>query len=298
MKTTLQRQSLPEPQAKDEREESPRRRRVALVSGASSGIGRLVARDLALRNFRVVLLVRDEARGRSAQNWIRATTESDATELLLCDLGDLEQVHRAIAVMGERHEILDLLVNNAGLISRQHRLSPQGHEWTLAVNHLGPFLLTNQLLSLLPSGARIVNLASVAHTRGRIDFDNMELSSHYSFWEAYARSKLANILFTYALARRLKERRIAVNCLHPGTLPTGIAMGYSRLVGWLWRAGAPFFKKVSEGSDGVIYLATAPQLEGVSGTYFHLKKQAESSPLSRDENLQEEFWRWSLAAIQ
>ncbi|HKI84035.1 MAG TPA: SDR family NAD(P)-dependent oxidoreductase, partial [Candidatus Krumholzibacteria bacterium] len=208
------------------------------------------------------------------------------------------QVRRAIANVEEMHEVLDLLVNNAGLISRTHRLSPQGHEWTLAVNHLGPFLLTNQLLGLLAPGARVVNVASVAHTRGRIDFDDMTLSRHYSFWEAYARSKLANILFTYSLARRLAERRVDVNCLHPGTLPTGIASGHSRIAGWLWRAGAPFFKKVGEGSDAVVHLATAPQLAGVSGAYFYLKERAESSALSRDERLQEEFWRWSLAAVQ
>ncbi len=281
-----------------ERKGDARRQRVALVTGASSGIGRLVARDLALQNFWVVLLVRDENRGRRAQEWIRNTAESDKTELLLCDLGDLEQVRRAVAVVEEMHEVLDVLVNNAGLISRTHRLSPQGHEWTLAVNHLGPFLLTNQLLGLLPPGARVVNVASVAHTRGRIDFDDMTLSRHYSFWEAYARSKLANILFTYSLARRLAERRVDVNCLHPGTLPTGIATGHSRLAGWLWRAGAPFFKKVSEGSDAVVHLATAPQLAGVSGAYFYLKERVESSPLSRDERLQEEFWRWSQAAVQ
>jgi NAD(P)-dependent dehydrogenase (short-subunit alcohol dehydrogenase family) len=279
-------------------EKDARRRRVALVTGASSGIGRLVARELALQNFWVVLLARDENRGRRAQEWIRNTAESDKTELLLCDLGDLEQVRRATAVVEEMHEILDVLVNNAGLISRTHRLSPQGHEWTLAVNHLGPFLLTNQLLGLLPLGARIVNVASVAHTRGRIDFKDMNMSRHYSFWEAYARSKLANILFTYALARRLAQRRIDVNCLHPGTLPTGIATGHSRLAGWLWRAGAPFFKRVSEGSDAVVHLATAPRLAGVSGTYFYLKEQAESSALSRDERLQEEFWRWSEDAVQ
>ena len=296
MSKTVDPDTQPELQVEVERDD--RQRRVALVTGASSGIGRLVARDLALRNWRVVLLVRNEERGRRAQKWIRATTESNATELLFCDLGDLVQVRRALALLRERHEVLDLLVNNAGLISREHRLSPQGHEWTLAVNHLGPFLLTNQLLDLLPAGARIVNVASVAHTRGRIDFDDMNLSSHYSFWEAYARSKLANILFTYALARRLEERRIAVNCLHPGTLPTGIATGHSRLAGWLWRAGAPFFKKVSEGSDAVLHLGTSPQLEGVSGAYYYLKERAESSPLSRDEELQEEFWRWSLRAVQ
>ena len=147
--------------------------RQILVTGASSGIGRLTARELARRGAQVILLVRDAQRGKRTRDWIRAEVGREASEVVLCNLGDLEQVRRTADELHGRTQRLDVLVNNAGVLQRRRRLSRQGHEWTLAVNHLGPFLLTLSLLDLIPSGGRIINLASVAHTRGLIDFDDM-----------------------------------------------------------------------------------------------------------------------------
>ena len=271
--------------------------RVVLVTGASSGIGRLASRELARRGARVTLLVRDPQRGESTRAWIEATGGLESPEILLCDLSDLEQVHRAAEEFRRRHSRLDVLVNNAGVLQRRRRLSSQGHEWTLAVNHLGPFLLTLSLADLIPSGGRIVNLASVAHTRGRFDFEDMTLEDGYSMWDAYARSKLANVLFTYELARRLAPRRIDVNALHPGTLPTGIARGHSRVASWLWKIVTRFSGRVEEGSDAVVRLAGDPELEGTTGRYFYKMSKAESSPQSHDRRLQAELWSWSLEAV-
>jgi len=278
--------------------DSSLRGRRVLVTGASSGIGRLAARELVSRGASVSLLVRDARRGERTRRWIETTTFGvQAPEVLLCDLSDLDQVRRAAGEFRRCHRRLDVLVNNAGVLQRRRRLSPQGHEWTLAVNHLGPFLLTLSLLDLMPRGGRIVNVASVAHTRGRFDFDDMTLARGYSMWGAYARSKLANVLFTYELARRLAPRGIDVNALHPGTLPTGIARGHSRAASWLWKILTRFSGKVEEGSDAVVELAGDPDLEGTTGRYFYKVSEAESSPQSHDPMLQDALWRWSLEAV-
>jgi NAD(P)-dependent dehydrogenase (short-subunit alcohol dehydrogenase family) len=165
------------------------------------------------------------------------------------------------------------------------------------VNHLGPFLLTQLLLDALPRGARIVNLASTAHTRGEFNFTDMEMRRGYGFWEAYARSKLANVLFTYALARRLEGSGRTVNCLHPGVLPTGIAGGYSPWITRIWHIIRGFYRPVSEGVDAVRRVALDPGLDGVNGRYFYHRELAESSVLSRDQALQEQLWEWSEAAV-
>jgi len=271
--------------------------RRALVTGANSGIGRGVAEQLARHGAQVLLLCRSEEKGQRALAEIRAAPGRDDLRLVLCDLGDLDAVRNTAQEILRSGDSLDLLVNNAGLLSRRHRLSPQGHEWTLAVNHLGPFLLTQMLLDSIPRGGRIVNLASTAHTRGRFDFDDMEMSRDHSFWDAYARSKLANVIHTYALARRLAGSERVVNCLHPGVLPTGIANGYSPWVTRLWRLISPFYRPVAEGVDAVVRVAVDPSLEGISGRYFYRSELAESSPLSRDEALQEQFWAWSCRAV-
>jgi len=267
--------------------------RRVLVTGANSGVGRGVAEALALRGARVEILCRDRGRGERAQAEIHRACGRQNTWLTICDLGDLDAVRRAVDEILAGGEHLDLLVNNAGLLSRKHRLSPQGHEWTLAVNHLGPFLLTRLLLDAIPDGGRVVNLASIAHTRGRFDFEDMEMRSGYGFWEAYARSKLANVLFTYALARRLEGSGRTANCLHPGVLPTGIANGFSPWATRIWRLISPFYRPVSEGVDAVLRVALDPELEGINGRYFYRGELAESSALSRDEALQERLWEWS-----
>lgn len=270
----------------------------ALVTGASSGIGRGVAEALARRGARVEILCRNENKALRTRDEIHRACGRDRVATVVCDLGDLDQVRDAARQLLSRAENLDLLINNAGLLSRTRRLSPQGHEWVLAVNHLGPFLLTQMLLPALPEGGRIVNLASVAHTRGVFDFQDMRMTKGYSFWEAYARSKLANVLFTYALARRLQGSGRSVNCVHPGLLPTGIAGGFFPWVTPLWRMLRVFYRPLREGVDAVLRVALDPGLAGVSGRYFHRGELADSSPRSRDEQLQEALWAWSEDAVR
>jgi NAD(P)-dependent dehydrogenase (short-subunit alcohol dehydrogenase family) len=267
--------------------DDPGHRCVAVVTGATSGIGLEVARGLAGRGTRLILPVRDRERA------IRALGRlADGAEFVVCDLGSLATVRAAAEEIGARADRLDLLIHVAGLLSRRRRLSPDGQEWTLAVNHLGPFLLSRLLEDRLPSGGRVVVVGSTAHSRGRIDFDDMQMSRGYSWWKAYARSKLANLLFSFALARRLADRGVGVDCVHPGVVRTNLAAGWSPIASGLWRLLSPFFRDAVEGAAPVLAAALR---EAGTGRYFHRFEEVEPNPVARDHALQERLWTWSEA---
>jgi NAD(P)-dependent dehydrogenase (short-subunit alcohol dehydrogenase family) len=258
--------------------------RTCLVTGANSGMGKETALALAQMKAHVVMVCRDKAKGENARREISKKTGNDSGELLLCDLSALENVRRLGAEVVSRYSKLHVLVNNAGLFTFTGR-TKDGFETTFEVNYLAPFLLTNLLLPLLRSSApsRIVNVSSVAHFRGHIDLPAIEKKDTPSGWAAYGTSKLALVMFTYELARRLQGTGVTANCLHPG----GVATGIWRMPTALTR---PFMKSAKEGAQTAIYLASSPEVEGVSGKYFENKVAKNSSDESHDEAKARLLW--------
>lgn len=257
-----------------------------LVTGSTDGIGKHTALDLARIGARVLLHGRDPKKGGGVQEEIAQETSSDQLELFIADLASQRQVRMLAANIKERHESLDVLINNAGTFQADRMLTEDGLETTFAVNYLAPFLLTRELLNMLKESApsRIINVASIAHWNAKIDWNNMLGEQWYDGFQAYALSKLGIVLFTYELAERLKGSGVTVNCLHPGVVKTKLLRaGFGDLPG----------STPEKGARTSIYLASSPDLENVSGKYFENCRPARSSPLSYDKTLQEEFWRLS-----
>jgi len=257
--------------------------KTCLITGANSGMGKETALGLAQMRATVVMVCRNKDKGEAARKEIAKKTGSESVDLLLCDLSSLANVRALAAQVQSRYGKLHVLVNNAGLFSLRGK-SVDGFETTLAVNYLAPFLLTNLLLELLKSSApsRVVNVASVNHFSGHIDLDALGKPGAMG-WGGYSNSKLALVMFTYELARRLQGTGVTANCLHPG----GVATGIWRIPPALLR---PFLKSAKEGAQTAIYLASAPEVEGVSGEYFENKSAKKSSDESYDANEARALW--------
>ncbi|WP_036255687.1 SDR family oxidoreductase [Methylocapsa acidiphila] len=273
------------------------RGKTALITGASFGIGRETALGLARRGARLVIVGRDPARTEEAARSIRQQSGNDWIDFLVADLSLQSEVRRVADEFKQARERLDILVNNAGAIFGKREVTREGFEKTWALNHLAYVLLTFELLDRLQSGApsRIVNVASTAHAKAKLDFNDLQSARKYSDFETYCRSKLANVLFTYALARRLEGSSISVNCLHPGVVATGIARDMNGLFRLAFRAVKPFLTTPTQGAATSIFVAASPEAAGVSGKYFVKCKPASSSPLTYDQSLQERLWDVSLA---
>jgi NAD(P)-dependent dehydrogenase (short-subunit alcohol dehydrogenase family) len=270
--------------------------KVCLVTGATSGIGLVTARELARRGARILLVGRSPARCDAAVRLIREQTGSTEVEPLLADLSSQEQIRALARQVRERHPRLDVLVNNAGGMWLRREQTADGLERTFAVNHLAYFLLTHLLLDGLKAGApaRVVNVSSEAHRKAALDFDDLQGERAYSGWWQYCRTKLMNLLFTYTLARRLDGSGVTVNALHPGWVATGFA-GNNGWRGRLWQLVARVLATgADEGARTVVYLAASPEVAGSSGGYFIRERPAASSPASRDEAAQERLWQRSL----
>jgi NAD(P)-dependent dehydrogenase (short-subunit alcohol dehydrogenase family) len=269
--------------------------KVALVTGATSGIGRATARELSRRGARTLLVARDRARGAAAAEEIREASGGRAPEVLLADLSSQAEVRRLAREVGERTPRLDLLVNNAGAIFARREVSAEGLEMTFALNHLAYFLLTLELLPLLEGGgdSRIVNVSSVAHGRGAIDFDDLQGERTYAMWKAYQQSKLANVLFTRELARRLGGRGVTTNALHPGAVATGFGRNGQGIFSRIVALGAPFLSSPETGSRTTLHVATAPGLRGVSGRYFSRCRERTPSRAARDDGAALRLWQIS-----
>jgi NAD(P)-dependent dehydrogenase (short-subunit alcohol dehydrogenase family) len=258
--------------------------KTCLITGANSGIGKETALALAQMKANLVMVCRNKDKGESARREVSKKTGNDSVDLLLCDLASLAEVRTLAAEVRNRYGKLHILVNNAGLFSFSGK-TEDGFESTFAVNYLAPFLLTNLLLELLESGApsRIVNVSSVAHFSGHVDLESIEKGRGPSGWGAYSNSKLALVMFTYELARRLRGTGVTANCLHPGAVATSIW----RIPSGLMR---PFMKSAKEGAETSIYLASAPEVEQVSGEYFENKSARKSSEASYDEKMALALW--------
>lgn len=264
--------------------------KLMLITGATDGIGKQTALELAGRGARLILHGRSQERLEAVRADIARASRNSAIELARADLASLAEVRRLAGELCQRHRALDVLVNNAGVHMSEHRRSHDGHEMTFAVNHLAPFLLTHLLLGALrnaPQG-RIVNVSSIAHTRGELDFENLQAERGFTPYGAYALSKLANVLFTVELARRLARERITVNALHPGVVSTKLLTEGFGIYGQ---------DSLDEGAATSVYLATAPELGEASGRYFVRCREADMNPIAADPDVGRRFYELSAELV-
>ena len=268
-------------------------KKIAIVTGANSGMGLATVEALSDKGFTVIMLCRNEERGRDAITRITREKARDL-DLMICDLGDYASIRDFARHVKEKYQHIDVLVNNAGFISLDRQETKEGIERQFGINHLGHFMLTMQLLDLMIPGSRIVVVASGAHKVGKIHFDDINLRKGYNVVKAYSQSKLANVLFTRELARRLKQRRISVNCCHPGAVATNIGIdretGFGKTVTSLL---APFFQTPAEGAGTAIYLAMDEAVNNKTGGYFYKCKPARSSKRSKDMELAKRLFEFS-----
>lgn len=277
--------------------------KVAVVTGASAGIGLHTALGLARAGMRVVMVGRNRERTEAACRRVTERAPGAEIETVLADFASLDTVRALAADILGRHQRLDVLVNNAGLISPRFELSADGYEMTIAVNHLAPFLFTNLLLDRLkasaraPEVSRIVTVASQAHKGARLDPATMMQSADWSPLSAYGRSKLANILFTRALARRLDPASVVASCLHPGMIATAIGNRAGTLAGLGWRLATWFLPGPDTGAETSVFLATTPAPVLFHGAYVIGKAVAEPDPAARDDDLGERLWAESARLV-
>jgi NAD(P)-dependent dehydrogenase (short-subunit alcohol dehydrogenase family) len=268
--------------------------KVVLITGGTSGIGKAAATALAFRGAEVVVTGRNRARGRAAVGEIGRRSGSEKVSLMLADLAVQAEVRELAQAFKERHDRLDVLVNNAGLIQSKRTETPDGIELTLAVNHLAPFLLTNLLLDVLKKSApsRIITVSSEARRRAEIDFDDLQSKRRYRAFRVYGMTKLANILFTHELAERLRGTGVVANCLHPGGVNTNFGKNNRNLGTLLFRAFKPFMRTSEQGADTIVYLASSPEAERMSGEYL-IDREGVSPTQPRDETAQKRLWEVS-----
>ena len=270
--------------------------KIVLVTGANSGIGKVTALELARQGAQVVMVVRSAERGQKAQADIINASGSDKVDLMLADLSSQADIRRLAQDFKANYERLDVLINNAGAIFMSRQDSVDGIEKTFALNHLGYFLLTDQLLDIIQAtdSARIVNVASAAHVGQSLNFDDLQNKSSYSGMRVYGESKLANILFTYALNKRLKGSNVTTNALHPGFVATNFAKNNGFMARIAMGILGPIAgKSPQKGAETSIYLASSPEVANISGKYFVDKKAVSSSPQSYDETSMERLWEAS-----
>ncbi|MCX8230625.1 MAG: SDR family oxidoreductase [Alphaproteobacteria bacterium] len=270
------------------------RDKTVLVTGATDGIGKETARRLAERGARVFIAGRNAEKGAAAVRDIATNTGTDQAEFLQADLSVQADVRGLAKAVKQRTNRLDVLVNNAGVIMFRREETRDGIEMTFGLNHLNYFLLTHELLDLLKASApaRIVSVASIAHRRAMLDFNDLQLSRGFGAWKAYSRSKLANIMFTYALARRLEGTGVTANCLHPGFVSSHFGQN-GRFLARTGMALAMRFGNaisVAQGAQTSVYLASAPEVTSQSGLYFDEGKAVKSNHASYDRHAQEKLW--------
>lgn len=271
-------------------------RNIAVITGTTHGIGRVTSRELARAGYSVVMLCRNLPAAAQLRAELCALVPHSDVHVVHCDLASLSSVRACAAAVRRDFGRIALLINNAGIVSSFRRRSADGFELCFATNHLGPFLLTRLLLDRLSPAARIVNVASWMHVRGRLDLQSIDARrAPYSPTQAYAQSKLANVMFTFALARRLEGQDITVNCLHPGVVATNLL---PRLLRAFYRLTGRAMIDAERGARTSLYLALAPEVAGMSGRYFdEQQRERAASALARDVQQQELLWeaseRWT-----
>jgi len=274
--------------------------RICMVTGASSGIGRATAVELARLGATVILVCRNRSKGEAVLDEIRHKYGNVNTDLLVADLLSLDSVRAAANQYIEKYEHLHVLVNNAGAFFMKRGVTADGIEKSFAVNYLSHFLLTNLLLETVKRSApaRIINMSGSHHSKATINFDDLQGERHYKGSHAIAQSKLAEILFTYELARRLEGTGVTANCLHPGVVATEFvdkAEDFPRVIKYIYRLAKPFMKSPLKGAETTVYLASSPEVEGITAKYYVNKRAVRSSPESYDTATAERLWDVSMA---
>ncbi len=274
--------------------------KTVVITGANTGIGKETAVGLATMGATVVLACRNRAKAETAATEIRSRSGRDDVALVDLDLADLDSVAACAKEILDRFERIDVLINNAGMQLKERTLTKQGFEYTFGVNHLGHFLLTTTLLDRVrvSAPARIVNLSSVGHNfaRGGLPWDDLQHEvTRYTANGAYCESKLANILFTRELARRLPPGEVTANAVHPGAVNSefGSSDDMGKLYGAFMTVGSPFLLSSKSGARTSIYLASSPEVEGKTGGYYVRRKLHRGSKASRDEAAAARLWKVS-----
>ena len=267
--------------------------KICLITGANAGIGQQTALELAQMGATVVIVARDPQRGEAARAAIAATTGNPRVELLQADFASPPSIHAMATSFAARYDRLDVLVNNAGVYLTGRETTADGLERTFAVNHLGYFMTT---LLLWPSlvaapSARVINLSSDAHRQAKLNLDDLQNERKYAGFRAYAQSKLANVLFTYELDRRRGNAPVTVNAVHPGFVASNFGRNNRGVIGLVMTRLVPLFaKSVVEGAATSVYLASSPEVAGVSGRYFVDCRPVKSAPQSYDRTAAERLW--------
>lgn len=270
--------------------------KVCVITGASSGIGRATAFGVARLGATVVLVCRNRERAEATRAAIMEATGNARVEVALADLSAQAEIRRLAHELLGRYPQIHVLINNAGVLNRSRSTTVDGIETVFAVNHLAYFLLTQLLLERLAASApaRIINVASGAHNWGPLDVDDLQNERRYRSLRVYGQSKLCNILFTRALARRLVGAGVTVNAMHPGGVATGLGGNNGWWAKLIATALKPFVLTAEQGADTVVYLATAPEIEGVSGKYFVKRREAQPSPAALDDETAKRLWQASV----
>lgn len=272
----------------------PAAEQIHLVTGATQGIGKETARELARTGARVIMTARDQARGAAVVEELRADTGNTHIELALVDFASFASVRSFLADIRGRVERLDVLINNAGGYFGKRRETDDGHEMSFQVNHLGYFMTTLGLFDRLRAAgaARVVCVSSDAHWGGRIRIDDLDSKQGYFGYRAYATSKLMNLLFVREAARRFPSS-IAINAQHPGVVASGFGLGESGVMKAFYLMARPFLRSSAQGADTSVWLATAPELEGVTGRYWCKRRERSTLTVARDDDLALRLWQES-----
>lgn len=269
--------------------------KICLITGANSGIGKATAIGLAKMGATIVMVCRNKKKGEKALEDIKKESNNGNVNLFIADLSTQEAIHQLVKDFKERYQYLHVLINNAGVNLSKRVLTEDGIETTFAVNYLAPYLLSNLLLDILQtsSPARIVNVASSVIAKS-INFENLNGEKHYRQLNAYGQSKLALILFTYEFARRIEGMGVTINCLHPGYVKTNMIRNFRKFVKYFFPFIGLFMKSPKKGAKTSIYLASSPEIQGVSGKYFKKRKEVELAEVSYDQEIVKRLWNVSV----
>lgn len=269
--------------------------KACLITGASSGIGKATALELARLGARVALVCRNRARAEETQRTIQQKTGNKSVDIFLADLSSQTAIHRLARELLSRYPRIHILINNAGVVNWKRSTTVDGVETVFAVNHLAYFLLTHLLLERLTTSApaRIVNVASDAHRWGSLDVTDLQNERAYRPLRVYGQSKLCNILFTRELARRIHGTGVTANSVHPGGVATGLGWNNGWWAVLIAKALKPFILTPEQGADTVLYLATSPDVEKVSGKYFAKRRERQPSVAAQDDDIAKQLWRIS-----